>query len=107
MNFPYASQVKPIHGVYLFLATVFLIGGVWACYKFGKDVRHVDGITYQELEMGQTQADSTSVVDAEMAEGWDESWDDDWGDEIREVKSSPNRIQVGNGSTNGHQSVFQ
>ncbi|KAK3422731.1 hypothetical protein EUGRSUZ_G03139 [Eucalyptus grandis] len=55
--------------------------------------RRVDGIPYQELEMGQ--ADSASVNVVEAAEGWDESWDDDWGDEIREVKS-PSRGPEGN-----------
>lgn len=33
-----------------------------------------------------------------------ESWDDDWSDETREVKSSPSRRQVRNGSANGHKS---
>ncbi|PKI40582.1 uncharacterized protein LOC116196768 [Punica granatum] len=103
-NFPYASQVSPIHGVYLFFAAVLVIGGVWACCKFGKKERHVDGVPYQELEMGRTEADSTLAVDIETADGWDESWDDDWGDEIREVKPPPSKKRVGNGSPNGHKS---
>lgn len=103
-NFPYLSHVLPIHGVYLFFATVLVIGVVWACCKFGKSERHVDAVPYQELEMSRTEADSPTAVDVEMAEGWDESWDDDWGDEIREVKSSPSQIRVGNRSANGHMS---
>lgn len=102
--FPYSSQVKPIHGVYLFFVIVFLIGGVWGCYKFGKNERQADGIVYRELEMGQREADVTSAVDVETTEGWDESWDDDWGGEIREVKSSTSRVRAGNGSANGHRS---
>ncbi|KAK3422730.1 hypothetical protein EUGRSUZ_G03139 [Eucalyptus grandis] len=92
-QFPYNTQVTPIHGLYLLLGMVVTIGGVWACCKFGKPERRVDGIPYQELEMGQ--ADSASVNVVEAAEGWDESWDDDWGDEIREVKS-PSRGPEGN-----------
>ncbi|XP_030465695.1 uncharacterized protein LOC115684892 [Syzygium oleosum] len=92
-QFPYATRVAPIHGLYLLLGLVITIGGVWACCKFGKPERRVDGIPYQELEMGQ--ADSTSANVVEAAEGWDESWDDDWGDEIREVKS-PSQGPEGN-----------
>ncbi|KAK4761986.1 hypothetical protein SAY87_029870 [Trapa incisa] len=99
-----ASEVKPIHGVYLFFATVLLIGGVWACCKFGKNERRINGVAYQELEMGRIQADSALADNVETVEGWDESWDDDWGDEIREVKSSPSRSWVGNGSVNDHKS---
>ncbi|KAF8028211.1 hypothetical protein BT93_E0958 [Corymbia citriodora subsp. variegata] len=84
-KFPYATQVTPIHGLYVLLGMVVTIGGVWACCKFGKPERRVEGIPYQELEMGQAESTSINVVEA--AEGWDENWDDDWGDEIREVKS--------------------
>ncbi|XP_030534521.1 uncharacterized protein LOC115743734 [Rhodamnia argentea] len=92
-QFPYATQVTPIHGLYLLLGMVVTIGGVWACCKFGKSERRIDGIPYQELEMGQVDSTSANVVEA--AEGWDESWDDDWGDEIREVKS-PSQGPEGN-----------
>lgn len=100
-QFPaYANQVTPIHGVYLLSLTALLIGGTWACCKLGKKERQVDGVPYQELEMGQP--DSLSTIHVETAEGWDRGWDDDW-DEENAVKS-PGGNNVANGSANGHTS---
>ncbi|KAI4339136.1 hypothetical protein MLD38_024107 [Melastoma candidum] len=94
---PHAATANPIHGVYFLFGTAVFVGGIWACCRFRKSERRVDGIPYQELEMGQT--DVISANDGETTEGWDEDWDDDW-DEIREVKP-PSRKATGNGSPNG------
>ncbi|KAL3511330.1 hypothetical protein ACH5RR_030731 [Cinchona calisaya] len=59
-GFPsYIPYVKPINGAYLLLATGLLIGVIWACCKFGRDGRHLNGVPYQELEMGQQKTDSS------------------------------------------------
>ncbi|RVW42466.1 hypothetical protein CK203_070812 [Vitis vinifera] len=68
--------------------------------QVGKKERQVDGVPYQELEMGQP--DSLSTIHVETAEGWDRGWDDDW-DEENAVKS-PGGNNVANGSANGHTS---
>ncbi|KAK9284100.1 hypothetical protein L1049_012360 [Liquidambar formosana] len=94
----YAAQVTPIHGAYLLSFTALLIGGIWACCKWGKRGRQVDGIPYQELEMGQP--DSPLAINVETAEGWDQGWDDDW-DEEKAVKS-PGGNHGENVSANGH-----
>lgn len=94
----YATQATPIHGVYLFLLIAVTIGGTWACCKWGRRGRVVDGVPYQELEMGQV--DSFTANNVETTEGWDESWDEDWEDE--ETVKTPSGNHVGNGSVNGH-----
>lgn len=85
-GFPYyyTAYVTPVNGAYVLVATAVFIAGIWACCKFGKSNRHLDGVQYQELEMGQQQVDSSTTVD-----GWDQSWDDNW-DEEKAVQS-PNR----------------
>ncbi|KAJ7965150.1 SUN domain-containing protein 2 [Quillaja saponaria] len=97
-HFPsFATYVTPVHGAYLLFVAALIIGGTWTCCKLVKRGRHVDGVPYQELEMGQ--ADSFSANNVETAEGWDQDWDDDW-DESKALKS-PNARQVGNRSVNG------
>lgn len=93
----YAAYVTPVNGAYVLFATALLIGGMWACCKFGKDKRHLDGVPYQELEMGQQQ--SAASIDVETADGWDQSWDDAW-DEENAVKS-PGGSYRGNRHANG------
>ncbi|RZC62971.1 hypothetical protein C5167_024720 [Papaver somniferum] len=86
---------SPIYGAYFLFVVALVIGGSWACCKFGKrDQQHGTGVPYQELEMT-----SSSVVNVESADGWDNSWDDDW-DEGEAVRS-PGRQQTGNLSANG------
>ncbi|KAI3925111.1 hypothetical protein MKW98_009761 [Papaver atlanticum] len=86
---------SPIYGAYFLFVVALVIGGSWACCKFGKrDQQHGTGVPYQELEMA-----SSSVVNVESADGWDNSWDDDW-DEGEAVRS-PGRQQTGNLSANG------
>uniref|UniRef100_A0A5B7BIK2 DUF7356 domain-containing protein n=1 Tax=Davidia involucrata TaxID=16924 RepID=A0A5B7BIK2_DAVIN len=96
-QFPYATYVTPINGAYLLFLTALIIGGTWACCKLGKRGRNLDGVPYQELEMGQQE--SLSGMNVETAEGWDQGWDDDW-DEEKAVKS-PSGNHVGNGQANG------
>ncbi|KAA8539692.1 hypothetical protein F0562_026384 [Nyssa sinensis] len=78
-------------------SSAMIMGGTWACCKLGKTGRNLDGVPYQELEMGQPE--SLSAMNVETAEGWDQGWDDDW-DEEKAVKSS-NGNHVGNGQANG------
>ncbi|KAF6143044.1 hypothetical protein GIB67_041112 [Kingdonia uniflora] len=94
-NLPYyANRMTLIYGAYFLFGIALVIGAGWACCKFGKKGRRVDGkVAYQELEMGTTGVDSAVNVGA--ADGWDEGWDDDW-DEERAVKP-----QVGSVSANG------
>ncbi|CAK7339984.1 unnamed protein product [Dovyalis caffra] len=95
--FVYDSHLSPIYGAYLLFLIVLIAGGAWACCRLLKSERHVDGVPYQELEMGQSDCHSANNV--EKAEGWDESWDDEW-DEIKEEKP-PNGHQTANALPNG------
>lgn len=95
-----ATYVKPMHGAYLLVLIVLISGGACACFKLRKRERHLDGVQYQELEMGQPE--SLSAVKAETGVGWDQDWDDDW-DEEKAVKS-PGRKHISNGQPNGHAS---
>ncbi|GMP23679.1 hypothetical protein CsSME_00001191 [Camellia sinensis var. sinensis] len=95
-----ATYVKPMHGAYLLVLIVLISGGACACFKLRKRERHLDGVPYQELEMGQPE--SLSAVKAETGVGWDQDWDDDW-DEEKAVKS-PGRKHFSNGQPNGHAS---
>lgn len=98
----YIASIKPINGVYLVFGTGLLIGVFWACCKVGKDVRHLNGVPYQELEMGQQE--NGASLNAETVDSRDQSWDDDdddgeW-DEEKVVKSGGGN-HVGNGRANG------
>lgn len=95
----FATYMTPIYGVYFLSLTVLIVGGTWACCKFGKRGRRVDGgVPYQELEMGLPQ--SSSAVIAETADGWDQGWDDDeW--EVKSTTRTSEIRHVGNVSANG------
>ncbi|XAR66032.1 hypothetical protein NMG60_11012078 [Bertholletia excelsa] len=80
----YATIVKPMHGVSFLAVTILIIGGAWAYFKLRKGERHLDGVPYQELEMGNPK--SLAAANVETADGWDQKWGDDW-DEERAVKS--------------------
>ncbi|XP_022897395.1 uncharacterized protein LOC111411052 [Olea europaea var. sylvestris] len=79
-----SRQVTPIYVAYFFFLLALLCGGTWACCKLKKRSRH-DGIPYEELEMGLPE--STSAVNGETSEGWDQDWDDDDWDDDSAVKS--------------------
>lgn len=86
-NMPsYTMYVTPTNGAYLLGTTALLIGGIVICCKLRKQDRHVDGVAYQELEMGQPEPHSSMKLEI-STEGWNESWDEDWDDE-ESVKSS-------------------
>ncbi|XP_042504015.1 uncharacterized protein LOC122081105 [Macadamia integrifolia] len=98
--FSHASRLNftPIYGAYILLLTALIVGGTWACCKFGRKGRQQgDGVPYQELEMALPEA--VSDVNVDTADGWDEGWDDDW-DEEKAVKSEGGR-NTGNVSANG------
>ncbi|KAI8564376.1 hypothetical protein RHMOL_Rhmol03G0176700 [Rhododendron molle] len=92
------ANVNPIHGAYL-LVLIFLIGGgAWACFELRKRGRHLDGVPYQELEMGQPEI--VLAANVETKGGWDEDWDVDW-DEEKAVKS-PGGKRLRQGKANGN-----
>ncbi|KAL6998522.1 hypothetical protein U1Q18_008651 [Sarracenia purpurea var. burkii] len=93
----YYKQVNPIYGAYLLFPIALVVGGTWACCIFRKRRRQDGGVPYQELEMGFPQ--TSSAVNVNAAEGWDEGWDDDW-DEDKAVKS-PGGRRVGSISASG------
>ncbi|KAJ8647778.1 hypothetical protein MRB53_000801 [Persea americana] len=94
----YATRMTPIYGAYLLFLALLIVGGAWACCKFSKRGRRVDGgVPYQELEMGLPQSTSAAVVDT--GDGWDEGWDDDW--EEKPTARTPEIRHVGNVSANG------
>lgn len=89
------NYITPKYGAYLlFLAAIFA-GGTWACCKLVRRKRHLKGVPYQELEMGQLETDPSFTI--ESPEGWDESWDDDW-DEEKAVRSPGARKGLQNGA---------
>ncbi|KAL3524063.1 hypothetical protein ACH5RR_016897 [Cinchona calisaya] len=80
--------------------SIVLNAANWTCKierKLGRDERHLNGVPYQELEMGQQG--SGSLNNMETLEGRDQSWDDDW-DEEKAVKS-PGGNHIGNSHPNG------
>ncbi|XP_058111333.1 uncharacterized protein LOC131254360, partial [Magnolia sinica] len=94
----YAPHMTPIYGAYLFFLTALIIGGMWACCKFGKRGRRDGGgVPYQELEMGLPH--SSSAVGVDSADGWDQGWDDDW--EEKATSRMPEIRRAGNVSVNG------
>ncbi|CAI9782338.1 unnamed protein product [Fraxinus pennsylvanica] len=93
----YSRQVTPIYVAFFFFLLALLCGGTWACCKLKKRRRH-DGIPYKELEMGLPE--STSAVNVETSEGWDQDWDDDDWDEDSAVKS-PGGHNIRSISANG------
>lgn len=96
LHLPSFDQLAtPVNGAYFLILAVLIFGGSWACCKFRR--RQVGGIPYQELEMALPE--SSSAVNLETAEGWDQGWDDDW-DEENAVKS-PGGRHIGNISANG------
>src|SRR6266540_2437616 len=52
------ARLNPIYGVYIFVFTIVLVGGVCVCCKFARR-RGNDGVPYQQLEMG-AQAPNSS-----------------------------------------------
>ncbi|KAJ6827988.1 uncharacterized protein M6B38_364460 [Iris pallida] len=99
----YTAQLTPTNGAYFVFASLTVAAGVWACCKFARKGRRVDaGVPYQQLEMGaQTQQSSSAVVEASMADGWDQGWDDDWDEEEGTMRPSNTSHSNGNVSSNG------
>ncbi|KAK3014934.1 hypothetical protein RJ639_009950 [Escallonia herrerae] len=99
-SFPsYVTYLTPLNGTYVLFVAALVMGGIWACFKFGKRRRHLDGVPYQELEMGRPEFLSSVNGNGETPEGWDQGWDDDW-DEEKAVKSSGTN-HVGSRPANG------
>lgn len=99
-QFPsYGTYATPINGAYLLIVISIVVGGTFACCKLRKTDRHLDGVPYQELEMGNSTIPVSTNVDVEAAEGWDQDWDDDWDDD-KAVKS-PGGNRLNGKSTNG------
>lgn len=95
----YTELMTPIYGAYFLILVTIVALGVFACCKFRS--KRQDEIPYQELEMGETQETTTSV-DVEAADGWDQGWDDDWDDD-KAINSPGGRLPE-IVSANGHSS---
>ncbi|KAI7738685.1 hypothetical protein M8C21_030787 [Ambrosia artemisiifolia] len=86
----YGTYITPTNGAYLVIL-LLIIGGVITFYKLRTRGRHLDGVTYHELEMGN----STSVnMDENETENWDQDWDDQWDDEKPVKSSGDNHVLV-------------
>jgi hypothetical protein len=81
----YSSYLTPTNCAILLLIFAMIIGVSWVIFKSVKENRHLNGIPYQELEMGQPESILSSKEEKNI--GWDESWDDDW-DEDNDIKST-------------------
>ncbi|KAL5991313.1 hypothetical protein ACLOJK_012220 [Asimina triloba] len=97
----YATYMTPVYGAYLFFLTALIIGGTWACCKFGRRSRRDGGgVPYQEIEMGLPESSSAVGVNSASADGWDQGWDDDW-EEEKAVSRTQEIRRAGNVSVNG------
>lgn len=98
-NFQWGGvNVNPTHGAYILVLMFLIGGGAWACFELRKRGRHLDGVPYQELEMGQPEI--VLAANVETRGGWNEDWDDDW-DEEKAVKS-PGGKRLRQGKANGN-----
>lgn len=92
------ANVNPTHGAYILVLMFLIGGGAWTCFELRKRGRHLDGVPYQELEMGQPEI--VLAANVETKGGWNEDWDDDW-DEEKAVKS-PGGKRLRQGKANGN-----
>ncbi|CAI9091877.1 OLC1v1026981C1 [Oldenlandia corymbosa var. corymbosa] len=100
LNFPsYIAKIKPITGVYLISGTILIIGVLWAGCKQGKDVKHLNGVPYQGLEMGRQE--SGAYMNVETVDSWDQSWED-WDDEMAVESPGGSHVDNGQGQANGN-----
>lgn len=96
----YGTYITPIYGAYLVII-LFIIGGILTVFKSRSWGRHLDGVPYHELEMGNSNAVLSPNVKENKKENWDEDWDDEWDDE-KPVKSGGENdviVKHANGST--------
>lgn len=98
-QFPaYAKQLPPMYGAYFLFLVLLIAGGIWGFCRFrNRGRRAVDGVAYQQLEMGARTQSSADIVESSNADGWDQTWDDDWDEEATVRPTSPN----GHVSSNG------
>ncbi|XP_076945660.1 uncharacterized protein LOC143616822 [Bidens hawaiensis] len=87
----YGIYMTPTNGAYL-LILVLTIGGVLTYFILRTRDRHVGGVPYHEIEMGNSTVEN---MEGNETENWDEGWDDQWDDE-KVVKSGgdDNRVLV-------------
>lgn len=78
----YGTYINLANGAYL-VVMLLIVGGILTFIKLRIRSRHLEGVPYQELEMGNS---TTLDVEENEKETWDQDWDDDWGDE-KPVKS--------------------
>ena len=81
------GYATPLHGAYLFVLITLVLVGAWTSFKLKNGGRHVDGVRYQELEMGQ-HPEFPPAANDHTAEGWEQDWSDDW-DEETAVRPPP------------------
>lgn len=89
----YWTYMTPINGAYLVIL-LLIIGGTLTFFKLRTWGRHLEGVPYHELEMGN----STGLnVEENETENWDQGWNDEWDDE-KPVKSHVS-VKQANGLT--------
>ncbi|KAJ9539809.1 hypothetical protein OSB04_026315 [Centaurea solstitialis] len=76
----YNTYITPQNGAYLVVLLV-IVGGTLTCFKSKIRARHLAGVPYHELEMGNSLDLSSPDLEDSEAENWDQDWDDEWGDE--------------------------
>ncbi|KAK9077979.1 hypothetical protein SSX86_002036 [Deinandra increscens subsp. villosa] len=81
----YGTYITPINGAYL-VFLLLIIGGTLTFFKLRTRGRHLEGVPYHELEMGNSTA---LKMEENGTENWDEDWNDEWDDE-KPVKSGGN-----------------
>ncbi|KAK1421364.1 hypothetical protein QVD17_23638 [Tagetes erecta] len=86
----YWTYMTPINGAYLVIL-LLIIGGTLTFVKLRTRGRHLKGVPYHELEMGNSTALN---VEENETKNWDEDWNDEW-DEEKPVKSGgDNHVSV-------------
>nr|GFD02702.1 hypothetical protein CTI12_AA339240 [Tanacetum cinerariifolium] len=73
----YGTYINLANGACLVIL-LLIIGGIFTFIKLRIRSRHLEGVPYQELEMGNSTA---LEVEENEKETWDQDWDDGWDDE--------------------------
>lgn len=77
----YGKYITPTNGAYLVIILLIVIGGILTFVKLRTGGRHLDGVRYHELEMGNSTAVSSLNVDEDEKENRYQDWDHERGEE--------------------------
>ncbi|KAI3809197.1 hypothetical protein L1987_25167 [Smallanthus sonchifolius] len=73
----YGTYITPANGAYLVIL-LLIIGGILTFFKLRTRGRHLEGVPYHELEMGNS---TVLNMEEDETENWDQDWDDQWDNE--------------------------